>query len=292
MLISDKWEDYALLDASDGYRLERFGEIYLIRPDAQIVWKSEINHPRWNDVHAKFVRSSKGGGVWQKFKKIPDTWTISHENLTFNLSLMGFKHVGVFMEQAAVWSKTSAQIKQIAKLKGEPAKILNLFAYTGGATLTALAENAHVTHVDASKGMVERAKMNAKSSKLNDKPVRWLIDDCLKFVEREIRRGNKYDGIIMDPPSYGRGPSGELWQLEDKIFEFVSLTARLLEKRGFMVVNSYSTGISHKSIDNILKIAAADFGDCKIESDVLGLPVKNSDLVLPCGASSRITVGF
>ena len=292
MLIANKWEDYELLDASEGHRLERFGEVYLIRPDSQIVWKSKINHPRWNDVHAKFIRSTKGGGEWQKFKKIPQTWEISYENLIFNLSLMGFKHVGVFAEQAAVWTKTSEQLATLTKINNKPPRVLNLFAYTGGASVAALAKNAHVTHVDASKGMVERAKMNAQSSSLAGKPVRWLVDDCLKFVEREIRRGNKYDGIIMDPPSYGRGPSGELWQLEEKIFDFVNMATELLNEKSFVVVNSYATGISHKSIDNVLKIAGGKLGECKVESDTLGLPIKNSELILPCGASSRMTIGF
>ena len=210
MRLSENWKDYELIDTSDGERLERWGDIILIRPDPQIIWSTKKENPLWSSAHARYHRSNKGGGFWEQYKKVPDRWTINYDKLVFNIKPMGFKHTGVFPEQAVNWDFAAEKIRN----ENRPLKVLNLFGYTGCATLACLSAGASVCHVDASKGMVQWAKENAQSSSLADKPVRWLVDDCVKFVQREIRRGNKYDGIIMDPPSYGRGPGGDVWKLE------------------------------------------------------------------------------
>ena len=235
------WKDYELIDTGSGERLERWGDILLIRPDPQIIWKSEKKDPRWRSAHARYKRSSTGGGKWEVYKKLPDVWKITRGDLTFRLKPMGFKHTGVFPEQAVNWDMTA----EIIRKERRPLRVLNLFAYTGAATISALNAGAHVTHVDASKGMVAWAKENAAVSGLANEPVRWLVDDCMKFVEREIRRGNKYDIIIMDPPSYGRGPGGEVWKLEDAVYDFASLCTAVLSDDPVMVlINSYTTGLS------------------------------------------------
>lgn len=219
MRISDSWKDYELIDCSSGERLERWGEITLIRPDPQVIWQTKRAHPLWRKANARYLRSSSGGGRWEVYGGLPDVWQISYHTLRFNIKTMGFKHTGLFPEQAVNWNL----VRHVIRSAGRPVKVLNLFAYTGGATLACLEAGAEVVHVDASKGMVAWAKENASASGLAGRSVRWIVDDCVKFVEREIRRGHRYDIIIMDPPSYGRGPSGEIWKLEDKIYSFVEL---------------------------------------------------------------------
>ncbi|HHU84018.1 MAG TPA: SAM-dependent methyltransferase [Clostridiales bacterium] len=282
MNLTNDWSSYELLDCSCGERLERWGDVILIRPDPQVIWntpKSKI----WETADARYLRSSSGGGQWEIYKKIPDVWQVNYRQLVFNIKPMGFKHTGLFPEQAVNWDK----ISEIIKKANRPVKLLNLFAYTGGATVSALAAGASVTHVDASKGMVQWAKENASSSGLLDRPVRWLVDDCKKFVEREIRRENKYDIIIMDPPSYGRGPGGEVWKLEDEIFPLVSLCTKLLSDDALtFLINSYTTGLSPAVMSYILGALVKKTRGGHIESDEIGLPVTESGLVLPCGASS------
>ncbi len=283
MWIADKWQDYELLDASDGERLERWGNYILRRPDPQIIWKNAAVHKKWKSADAQYTRSSKGGGEWSK-NMLPEQWSISYRELNFNLKPMGFKHTGLFPEQAVNWDWFSKLIKDA----GRPVKVLNLFAYTGGATLAAACAGASVVHVDASKGMVAQAKLNAVSSGLGDAPIRYIVDDCKKFVEREIRRGNKYDAVIMDPPSYGRGPSGEIWKIEDSVHELVSLTAQILsDKPLFFLINSYTTGLSPAAMQYILGLTVASKHGGRIESGELGLPVSASGFAIPCGASAR-----
>ncbi len=288
MWCSENWNDYELLDASDGERLERWGKYILIRPDPQIIWKNAARHPAWKNADGIYRRSNNGGGGWIK-QKTPESWNISYKNLGFALKPMGFKHTGLFPEQAANWDWFSDIIKR-AKTKepGRQIKVLNLFAYTGGATMAAAEAGAQVVHVDASKGMVAMAKENASLSGLSDAPIRYIVDDCKKFVEREIRRGNKYDGIIMDPPSYGRGPSGEVWKLEDSIDEFITLASQLLSDDPlFFLVNSYTTGLSPLTMSYILELKVKSVYGGKIESGELGLRVTQTGAYLPCGASSR-----
>ncbi len=295
MYIASNWKDYEVLDTGNGEKLERWGDYILVRPDPQVIWKCDHKHPGWKNNDGHYHRSSKGGGEWE-FKGLPNEWSISYdlksidEKLSFNLKPFAFKHTGVFPEQAANWEWTSSIIKKEAdkRSEGDPVKVLNLFAYTGGATMAALAAGASVTHVDASKGMVGWAKENAVSSGLSDRPVRWLVDDCGKFVEREIRRGNKYDGIIMDPPSYGRGPKGEIWKIEESIWPFLENCVQLLSDRPlFFLINSYTTGLQAGVLDHMMgKLITPKFGG-KCESDEVGLPVSGTDLVLPCGASGR-----
>ena len=239
MWIANNWKDYEVLDTSGGEKLERWGKYLLVRPDPQVIWNTPHEHPGWKKKNGHYHRSSKGGGEWE-FINLPDEWSISYKDLTFHLKPFSFKHTGLFPEQAVNWDWFSNLIAHA----GRPVKVLNLFAYTGGATVSAAKAGAQVTHVDASKGMVSWAKENAAASGLADAPIRWLVDDCTKFVEREIRRGNHYDGIIMDPPSYGRGPKGEIWKIEENIFPFVELTAKLLsDKPLFFLINSYTTGL-------------------------------------------------
>jgi 23S rRNA (cytosine1962-C5)-methyltransferase len=287
MWCSDNWKDYELLDASDGERLERWGKYILVRPDPQIIWKNAARHAAWKNADGIYRRSSNGGGGWIK-QKTPESWDISYDHLglKFRLKPMGFKHTGLFPEQAANWDWFSGLIRDA----GRPVKVLNLFAYTGGATVAAAKAGAQVVHVDASKGMVAMAKENAALSGLSDAPIRYIVDDCKKFVEREIRRGNKYDGIIMDPPSYGRGPSGEVWKLEDSIDEFVKLVSQVLSDEPlFFLINSYTTGLSPLTMSYILDLhVRARYGG-KIESGELGLRVTQTGAPLPCGASSRWT---
>ena len=283
MRVADRWKDYELLDCSSGQRLERWGDIVLIRPDPQVIWKTEKKHPLWNRAHAVYNRSNQGGGHWDIKKKIPASWEVDYGDLAFNVKPMGFKHTGIFPEQAVNWDMTA----DIIRNSDRKLKVLNLFAYTGGATISALNAGAAVTHVDASKGMVAWAKENAVQSNLADKPVRWLVDDCIKFVQREIRRGNKYDIIIMDPPSYGRGPGGEVWKLEDEVYNFVTLCAQVLSDDPKMVlIYSYTKGLSPSVMEYILgSVISPKFGG-EVSSDEIGLPVKATGMVLPCGASA------
>ena len=281
---ADNWLDYELIDCSDGERLERWGDIILVRPDPQVIWKTPKENPLWYNPHAIYNRSNTGGGSWRVCKKMPDVWQIGLDELKFNIKTMGFKHTGLFPEQAVNWQMTA----DIIKNAGRPVKVLNLFAYTGGATVAALKAGASVTHVDASKGMTLWAKENAAASRLSDAPVRWLVDDCIKFVQREIRRGNKYDIIIMDPPSYGRGPGGEVWKLENEVYDFVELCSQLLYEDSLMVlINSYTTGLSPSVMEYILgETVQKQFGGTT-ESDEIGIPVSSkAGRVLPCGASA------
>lgn len=283
MWIADAWKDYELLDTSDGERLERWGDKILIRPDPQIIWKNVAGHPAWKRADGIYRRSASGGGAWVK-NQLPASWKISYRDLRFVLRPMGFKHTGLFPEQAANWDWFSELIRQANR----PIRVLNLFAYTGGATVAAAKAGASVVHVDAAKGMVEQAKENAMLSGLGSAPIRYLVDDCKKFVERELRRGNRYDGIIMDPPSYGRGPGGEVWKLEEHIDGLLTLTAGLLsEKPLFFLVNSYTTGLSPMTMGYLLDLRIKKKYGGIVESDELGLCVKQTGASLPCGASSR-----
>ncbi len=272
--------DYELLDADLGQRLERWGDIILIRPDPQIIWSGDRADKRWNNAHAVYHRTNTGGGYWEPLKKVPDVWSIKYGDLTFRLKPMGFKHTGLFPEQAVNWAKAYELIKNANR----PIKVLNLFAYTGGATVACLSAGASVTHVDASKGMVQWAKENAVASGLADKEVRWLVDDCLKFVKREIRRGNHYDAIIMDPPSYGRGPNGEVWKLEQQIEELLTETGKLLSDNPlFFFLNSYTGGLSATILNYMVKNCVAKNLCGKVYTDEIGLKVTAKDIVLPCG---------
>lgn len=279
-----KWKEYELIDASNGERLERWGNVILIRPDPQIIWNTKKESPMWEKACAVYHRSKTGGGHWEQLRKMPDVWTISYGDLRFRLKPMGFKHTGIFPEQAVNWDFAREKIRST----GRKLKILNLFAYTGAATLACAAAGAEVCHVDASKGMVLWAKENAAESNLKERPIRWLIDDCAKFVEREIRRGNKYDGIIMDPPSYGRGPGGEVWKLEEKLFSLVNLCTNILSKDAkFFVLNSYTTGLSPSVMEFLLGICIKKIRGGNVFSDEIGLPVTAQDgLVLPCGSTA------
>ncbi len=283
MRTADNWKDYELLDASRGERLERWGDIILIRPDPQILWDTPRRDPRWKQAHARYHRSNTGGGQWERYRPIPDSWQISYGDLKFALKPMGFKHTGLFPEQAVNWDTMASLIKDAAR----PIRVLNLFGYTGGATLACVAAGAHVTHVDASKGMVAWGKENAVSSGLADRPMRWLVDDCLKYVQRELRRGNTYDGILMDPPSYGRGPGGEVWKLEEQIYPLVQECVKLLsDKPLFFLINSYTTGLSPSVMQYVLgSLLPKNIGGT-LSADEIGLPVTASGMVLPCGATA------
>ncbi len=283
MRASLDWKDYELIDCSCGERLERWGQHILIRPDPQVIWKTPKRNPMWKNADARYIRSNTGGGRWEVYKKLPDRWEISYKDLSFNIKTMGFKHTGLFPEQAVNWDL----LREIIRNAGRPVKVLNLFAYTGGATMAALAENAHTVHVDASKGMVSWAKENAVSSSFADRSVRWLVDDCIKFVQREIRRGNKYDIIIMDPPSYGRGPGGEVWKLEDSVYEFVELCSQVVSDDALaLFLNSYTTGLSSAVMEYILSaVMCPKFGGT-VSGDEIGLKATSSGLILPCGATA------
>ena len=283
MWIADKWKDYEVIDCSGGEKLERWGDFLLIRPDPQVIWNSPKAHPGWKKPNARYHRSAKGGGEWE-FISLPNEWSIDYRELSFNLKPFSFKHTGLFPEQAVNWDWCAELIRNA----GRPVKVLNLFAYTGGATISALQAGAHVTHVDASKGMVTWAKENSVSSGLADKPVRWLVDDCLKFMEREIRRGNKYDAIIMDPPSYGRGPKGEIWKLEDSLYPFMQKSIELLSPEPlFYLINSYTTGLQPGVLKYMVGSLITPIFGGHTQADEIGLPVTESSLVLPCGACGR-----
>ena len=283
MWIANNWKDYEVIDCSQGEKLERWGDYLLVRPDPQVIWNTPKSDKKWKKMNAHYHRSAKGGGEWEFFD-LPEQWTISYGTLKFNLKPFSFKHTGLFPEQATNWDWFSEKIKK----SGRQIKVLNLFAYTGGATLAAAAAGASVTHVDASKGMVTWAKENAKSSGLEDAPIRWLVDDCIKFVEREIRRGNKYDAIIMDPPSYGRGPKGEIWKIEDSIHNFIKLcTVILSDNPLFFLVNSYTTGLAPSVLEYMISIEVVSKYGGSVRAQEIGLPVTDSKLVLPCGASGR-----
>ncbi len=287
MFLADDWKDYELIDCSQGEKLERWGEHLLIRPDPQIVWamSEEEKSPLWKKADARYIRSSTGGGRWEVYHKLPDSWTVDYKELRFGIKPMGFKHTGLFPEQAANWDWFSDIIKKSGR---EDVKVLNLFAYTGGATAAAAGAGASVCHVDAAKGMVNWAKENLALSGLKDWPVRYIVDDVKKFVEREVRRGRKYDGIIMDPPSYGRGPNGELWKLEQELYGLILLCTKVLtEKPLFFLVNTYTTGLSGRIMENVLHLTLEkQFGGISAVSEV-GIPISHSGLVLPCGYSSR-----
>ncbi len=293
MILADRWEDYKVLDTSDGEKLEDWGGYILLRPDPQVIWKTKREHKAWKHLNAHYHRSSKGGGEWEFFD-LPHQWQISYElpknsggTLAFNLKPFSFKHTGLFPEQAANWDWFSKLIAERAAA-GKEVRVLNLFAYTGGATLAAAAAGAKVTHVDASKGMVNWAKENAQSSGLEDRPIRWLVDDCGKFVERELRRGNRYEAIIMDPPSYGRGPKGEIWKIEDAIYDLVKLCSGLLSDDAlFFLINSYTTGLQPGVLSYMLNVLIKPGFGGKVTADEIGIPLEKDGLVLPCGAAGR-----
>ena len=277
------WTDFELLDTSAGERLERWGDVILIRPDPQIIWDTPKKNPLWRGAHAVYHRSSTGGGAWQELRKVPKVWSISYKNLRFNLKTMGFKHTGIFPEQAVNWDFVAEKIKSASR----PLKVLNLFGYTGAATLSAASAGASVCHVDASKGMVAWARENAAMSGLAERPIRWIVDDCVKFVQREIRRGNKYDGIIMDPPSYGRGPGGEVWKLESELFPLVNLCAQILsEEASFLLLNSYTTGLSPAVMECLLSVTLKKKFGGEVSAEEIGLPVTEQKIVLPCGSTA------
>ena len=283
MWYSQNWKDYELLDATDGERLERWGKYILVRPDPQIIWKGAAAHALWKKADAVYRRSSAGGGGWKQ-NRLPEQWHIQYGDLKFLIKPMGFKHTGLFPEQAANWDWFSEKIRRA----GRPIKVLNLFAYTGGATVAAAKAGASVVHVDAAKNMVAQAKENARLSGLAEAPIRYIVDDCKKFVEREIKRGNFYDAVIMDPPSYGRGPSGEVWKIEDCVDELVTLTAKLLSKEPlFFLINSYTTGLSPLSMSYILDLRVRARYGGKTTASEIGLPVTQTGSVLTAGASAR-----
>ncbi len=302
MWIADHWNDYEVIDCSEGEKLERWGDYILLRPDPQVIWQTPKDAPEWERWNGHYHRSSKGGGEWE-FSRLPEQWDISYQlpaaepaaylngtgRLTFHLKPFRFKHTGLFPEQAANWDWFSRLIlKRRQREKGRPIRVLNLFAYTGGATLAAAAAGASVTHVDAAKGMVGWAKENAAASGLEDAPIRWIVDDCRKFAEREIRRNNRYDAILMDPPSYGRGPKGEIWKVEDSVYPLISVCARLLtDDPLFFLVNSYTTGLQPAVLRYMIASALPVGAEC-VTADEIGLPVRQSSLFLPCGASGRM----
>ena len=278
------FDDYELIDADSGERLERWGNIILIRPDPQIIWSGDRKNPLWKNAHAVYHRSGSGGGYWETLKKVPDVWSIGYGGLTFRLKPMGFKHTGLFPEQAVNWDFMADKIRNANR----EINVLNLFAYTGAASVACAKSGASVCHVDAAKGMVAWAKENARVSGLADAPIRWIVDDCAKFVEREIRRGKTYDAIIMDPPSYGRGPGGEVWKLEDNLFPFVKLCSQVLsDKPLFVIINSYTTGLAPSVLGYMLHLLVAEKYGGRVTWDELGLPVTETGLALPCGATGR-----
>lgn len=284
MKLADKWQDYKILDMADGQKLEKWGNVILSRPDPQIIWKEKSYPQKWKEINATYHRSNLGGGNWEFNKKVPKQWQIKYKDLTFNIKPMGFKHTGLFPEQAVNWDWMINKIK----LAKREIKVLNLFAYTGGATVACSYAGALVCHVDSSKGMTTWAKENIESSGLQNRPVRFIVDDVVKFVSREIRRGNKYDAIIMDPPSYGRGAKGEVWQFENNIYDLVELCTNVLSENPlFFLINSYTTGISSKVLEDILFLTVGKRFEGKLESGEIGIPMDNSKLVLPCGIYAR-----
>ena len=285
MWIANQWKDYEVIDTSGGEKLERWGNYLLVRPDPQVLWNTPKEHSGWTKMNGHYHRSSRGGGEWE-FHKLPQQWSINYQSLdlTFHLKPFSFKHTGLFPEQAANWEWFYKKIKEA----GRPVKVLNLFAYTGGASIAAAAAGAHVTHVDASKGMVGWAKENARSSNIPETSIRWIVDDCVKFVEREIRRGNNYDAVIMDPPSYGRGPKGEIWKIEEAIFPFIQLCTKVLARKPlFFLINSYTTGLQPAVLTYMLSTELLPKYHGRVIADEVGLPVSKSGLILPCGASGR-----
>lgn len=287
MQTTDTLKDYELLDMANGEKLERWGKYILIRPDPQIVWNVKEKPHLWKEAHARYIRSSSGGGHWEKLKQMNDSWSIKYKDLTFNLKPMGFKHTGLFPEQAVNWDYMIDKISN-EKKKRKEIKILNLFAYTGGATVACLKAGASVCHVDSSTGMVAWAKENVKASGLDDRPVRFIVDDVIKFVQREIRRGNKYDGIIMDPPSYGRGKNGEVWNIEKDLFFLISECRKLLSDNSiFVIVNTYTGGLSGTIIQNILRLGLEKKDFKGISTNEIGLKCKDSPMLLPCGVTTK-----
>ncbi|MCG4527808.1 class I SAM-dependent methyltransferase [Intestinimonas massiliensis] len=287
MWVSDGWRDYELIDCGGGEKLERWGKHVLVRPDPQAIWQTPRNNPLWRRPDARYARASTGGGAWEK-KDVPAQWQVRYRELTFQVKPMNFKHTGLFPEQAANWDFAMEQIRRA----GRPISVLNLFAYTGGATVACAAAGASVCHVDAARGMVSWGRDNARASGLEDAPIRWIVDDCAKFVEREIRRGRRYDAVIMDPPSYGRGPSGEVWKLEDSLWPFVELVAGVLSDEPlFFLINSYTTGLAPSVLTYILESLITPKYGGRTRSDELGLPVTESGLALPCGATGRWMAG-
>ena len=285
MWIADQWQDYELLDCGGGEKLERWDKQLLVRPDPQAIWETPRRNPAWRKADGRYLRSQTGGGHWEK-KALPESWKIRYGELTFQVKPMNFKHTGLFPEQAVNWDFAMEKIRSA----GRPIRVLNLFAYTGGATVACAKAGASVCHVDAARGMVSWARENAKSSGLEDAPIRWIVDDCAKFVEREIRRGRRYDAVIMDPPSYGRGPSGEIWKLEENLYPFVELVTGVLSDRPlFFLINSYTTGLAPSVLTYLLEtLLSRRYGGSTV-SDELGLPVTHSGLMLPCGATGRWT---
>lgn len=282
--IQNDWKAYKILDMADGKKLEKWGDVILSRPDPQIIWKDKTYPEKWKNINATYHRSKTGGGAWEYKKKVPQQWQIKYKKLTFNIKPMGFKHTGLFPEQAVNWDWMINKIQN----SNREIKVLNLFAYTGGATVACSYAGASVCHVDSSKGMVTWAKENIVSSGLSERPVRYIVDDVVKFVNREIRRGNKYDAIIMDPPSYGRGANGEVWQFENNIYDLVELCSKVLsDKPLFFLINSYTTGISSKVLENILNLTVSKKHRGKVSSGEIGLPMEDSKLILPCGIFGR-----
>lgn len=293
MKVANNWKDYEILDMANGEKLERWNNIYLVRPDPQIIWNDKQYPEKWKQANARYNRSSTGGGHWDYKKRLPDSWQIKYKNLTFNIKLMGFKHTGIFPEQAVNWDWMMDKIQNEIKTTNREVKVLNLFAYTGGATVACLYAGASVCHVDSSKGMVAWAKENVASSRLQERPVRYIVDDAVKFVQREIRRGNKYDAIIMDPPSYGRGTNGEVWKFEENLPMLIEICMQVLSDNPlFFLINSYTTGTSSMVLENLLKMnMRKKYGkradDGIFENGEVGLPMTDSDFILPCGIYSK-----
>ncbi len=293
MKIASNWKDYEILDMANGEKLERWNNIYLVRPDPQIIWNDKQYPEKWKQANARYNRSSTGGGHWDYKKRLPDSWQIKYKNLTFNIKPMGFKHTGIFPEQAVNWDWMMDKIQNEIKTTNREVKVLNLFAYTGGATVACLYAGASVCHVDSSKGMVAWAKENVVSSRLQERPVRYIVDDVVKFVQREIRRGNKYDAIIMDPPSYGRGTNGEVWKFEENLPMLIEICMQVLSDNPlFFLINSYTTGTSSMVLENLLKMnMRKKYGkradDGIFENGEVGLPMTDSDFILPCGIYSK-----
>ena len=283
MRTAKDWNDYRLLDASGGEKLEQWGRIVLLRPDPQIIWDTPKRHPAWEHPDGHYLRSSRGGGHWEFSHRLPESWTVSYRELTFRIRPTGFKHTGLFPEQAVNWD----HFDRVIRAAGRPVRVLNLFAYTGGATLACAAAGASVCHVDASKGMVAWARENAALSGLDGRPVRWIVDDCEKFVARELRRGSRYDAVIMDPPSYGRGPGGEVWKLEEKIYRLLSLCGQVLSEQPlFFALNSYTTGLSPSVMEYLLRVTVGEGRGGRVTADEIGLPVEAGGGVLPCGSTA------
>ena len=284
MKLADKWKDYELIDCSNGEKLERWGNVILLRPDPQVIWDNGNLRDKYNNINSHYHRSNKGGGSWENLRKTPEAWKINYNDLSFNIKQMGFKHTGLFPEQAVNWDFMMNKIKN----SNREVKVLNLFAYTGGASVACLKAGASVVHVDSSRGMVDWAKENVKASGMEDRPIRYMVDDVVKFVKREIRRGNKYDAIVMDPPSYGRGSNGEVWDIEKDLYGLVELCLEILvDEPLFFIINSYSTGLSKDIFTNVLKLTLGKRFKGRIYSDEIGIPISKTDLVLPCGMYAR-----